>query len=708
MSREFRFTDCGHLVPAAGWQLAAGFFTGQDKADLFGYRPDNGTLWVGRNTGDGFDFQPCGNVTPPGGWQFVAGDFTGNGGNIAGYDPTTGTVWVGVNTGGGFELRQWGTVTPAAGWQFAAGFFSGRAKMDLFGYQPADGTLWIGENNGARFVFRQFGTVIPRGDWQFVAGDFTGNARSDVAGYHPGNGSVWVAESTGNRLELRRWGTLDPPAGWKFAAGFFTSRARMDLVGYQAGDGTLWVGENLGPRVAFRQWAMVESAGSWDLIAGVFDADLWFDVVGYDPADGALSLGRSRFRPIDGYCWPLSVPPGDNVSFMISGHGMSSVVFSRHTSISTAVDAIVMGNRSFVATAQDVPLHASRTGCGWQETFALTVPPSWPSGIYSARCSDPGGDRAEITFVVKPDAAKRARVAVVANVNTWLAYNGWGGGSKYRGLARTSFLRPNPAARPEGESHLTRGELWVLGWLEQEGHRPDVYTDIDFHTGEVGQYPLLVLSTHPEYWTTRMYDNLKAFLDAGGCVAYLGGNGIYENAEYENGGTSMVFRAGVEGGSRADALFRVLVPARPERSLLGVATERCAVTGAAYEVVDAAHPLFAGTGLRTGDPFGEAGLNGKASGLEVDTSDGPGATTIPRACITEDRPVPPSSLPSGLIVLARARADDAGRGAEMVYYNHPGGGFVFSVGSVTFGGSLVVDARIQQIMRNVLQTAGVA
>ena len=36
----------------------------------------------------------------------------------------------------------------------------------------------------------------------------------------------------------------------------------------------------------------------------------------------------------------------------------------------------------------------------------------------------------------------------------------------------------------------------------------------------------------------------------------------------------------------------------------------------------------------------------------------------------------------------------------MIYYNHPGGGIVFSVGSITFGGSLVADWRIQQILRN--------
>jgi hypothetical protein len=38
----------------------------------------------------------------------------------------------------------------------------------------------------------------------------------------------------------------------------------------------------------------------------------------------------------------------------------------------------------------------------------------------------------------------------------------------------------------------------------------------------------------------------------------------------------------------------------------------------------------------------------------------------------------------------------------MTYYDHPGGGFVFSAGSMSFGGSLVVDGKLQRIIRNAL------
>ena len=220
-----------------------------------------------------------------------------------------------------------------------------------------------------------------------------------------------------------------------------------------------------------------------------------------------------------------------------------------------------------------------------------------------------------------------------------------------------------------------------------------------------------------------MYDNLAAYLDAGGSLLYLGGNGIYENGEYEPGQTEMSFRQGIEGGPRVTSLFRVLTPDMPERSLLGVATERCGVQGSAYSIQAADHPLFAGvtvtdrfTGVQrpvvNGDLFGENGINlgygnGKASAWEVDTCNGAGATSVPILCATEDSPIRASVLPAGFVVLAGGEPDLDGPGAEMVFYEHSGGGIVFSAGSLTFGGSLVVDPTIQQLMRNVLTRAGV-
>ncbi|WP_222262828.1 FG-GAP repeat domain-containing protein [Modestobacter marinus] len=717
---ELSMGQWASVTPAAGWVIDAGPFTDATGWDLFGYHPDNGTLWVAENRGDQFAFShPWAAVTPLDGWQFAVADVTGDGrADVVGYHPSNGAVWVGENRGGTFALTPWATLTPAAGWVVDCGFFTGRARADLLAYHRDSGSLWVGENTGSAFVFRgTWATVTPGQDWQFATGDVIGNGTTDVVGYQPDDGSVWVGENRGSSFALTEWATLTPAQGWRIRTGLYTRRDKADLLGYHSGNGSLWIGENAGDRFVLTEQAPpLHPAEGWQVVAGSVNGDLWDDVIAYQPGNGSVWVGVSPTRPIEGYCWPLSARPGESISFHMSHEGAAVASIRRHTSTSGTVDSPEVSSVAFTAQHQAAPATAWRDGCGWDQTFSLTVQPEWTSGIYSAACTDSTGGRCDITFVVKPGDDRRSPIAVLANVNTWLAYNGWGSRSKYSGAARTSFLRPMPNAAPDGDAHLTRGELWILGWLESQGHSPDVFTDIDFHDNgcDPEQYPLLVVGTHPEYWTPQMYDQLVSYLDAGGSLAYLGGNGVFETGEYDADRTAVVFRLGEEGGDREKALFRVL--GRPERSLLGVATERCEVPGSPYEVRAAEHPMFAGTGLSNGDTIGDVGLNrghsagkgnGKASGWEVDTSRGHGATGIPTDCFLSRAVTPPSALPDGLVVLAEGVPDGTAPGADMTYYDHPGGGFVFAAGSLTFGGSLVVDPVLTRLMHNVLGQAGI-
>ncbi len=120
--------------------------------------------------------------------------------------------------------------------------------------------------------------------------------------------------------------------------------------------------------------------------------------------------------------------------------------------------------------------------------------------------------------------------------------------------------------------------------------------------------------------------------------------------------------------------------------LLGVVmTHTGIMTAAPYQVRDAGHWAFAGTGLVDGDLFGTESqherVHGGASGHETDK-------------------VSPSS-PPGTVVLAKGTNPDDG-GAEMVTFETPHGGAVFSVGSITYPSSLLVDAHVSRVTRNVL------
>ena len=121
-----------------------------------------------------------------------------------------------------------------------------------------------------------------------------------------------------------------------------------------------------------------------------------------------------------------------------------------------------------------------------------------------------------------------------------------------------------------------------------------------------------------------------------------------------------------------------------EANLLGVVTTEAGImTAAPYRVLNASHWAFAGTGLSNGDLFGEKSLHervpGGASGHETDKRS-------------------PHS-PPGTELLAKGINRDEG-GAELVCYETPSGGAVFSVGSITWVPCLLVDDAVSRITAN--------
>ena len=132
---------------------------------------------------------------------------------------------------------------------------------------------------------------------------------------------------------------------------------------------------------------------------------------------------------------------------------------------------------------------------------------------------------------------------------------------------------------------------------------------------------------------------------------------------------------------------RYAVRHESEASLLGVVfTPSGAMTGAPYRVIDGGHWVFEGTQLKEGDIFGRESLHrrcpGGASGHETDKRS-------------------PSS-PANTHVLARGMNPDDG-GAEMVIFETPSGGSVFSAGSINYVASLPVDDAISKITDNVVR-----
>jgi N,N-dimethylformamidase len=219
---------------------------------------------------------------------------------------------------------------------------------------------------------------------------------------------------------------------------------------------------------------------------------------------------------IQGYCTPMVVSPGDRIEFKVSASTAYERTFVRLKTEGVSVGLPLSAPETESEGNQEPPDKAWENGCAWLTSFHLDVPLNWRSGMYAAMCTEAGGETFYIVFVVRPDSAVHAEVAALANTITWNAYEGWPGQkSKYDGYPSLSFERPFPSTSPIKNpyvNHVTRAELWVLNWLEDTGYDVDVYSDTDFHNGIQGlaQYRVLILNTHPEYFTTQMMDNLQA------------------------------------------------------------------------------------------------------------------------------------------------------------------------------------------------------
>lgn len=356
------------------------------------------------------------------------------------------------------------------------------------------------------------------------------------------------------------------------------------------------------------------------------------------------------------------------------------------------------------------------------------------SGLYYLHAEGESGAFFAFPWVVAP-AAPGAPIAVLASTNTWNAYNNFGGRSNYinadhlperpvvnarldmtryqaaavysewgrpdEAYLPLSFERPEPCndvprdAEATGplpgrqQCHLAPGEWRALAWLEREGFGYDLYSEHHLHGGalDLDAYRVLIISTHPEYWSRAMYERVKAWVfERGGRLMYLGGNGINCEVEFLDDAT-LRFKSYQPPEPDRPWFGRFARTVESEAALLGVAyTDAGIMTAAPYRVAAADHWAFAGTGLRDGDTFGERSqherIPGGASGHETD-----------KVC--------PAS-PANVVVIARGENPEEG-GAQMVIHEPGNGGAVFSVGSITYPATLLVDGAVSRVTRNVIE-----
>lgn len=280
----------------------------------------------------------------------------------------------------------------------------------------------------------------------------------------------------------------------------------------------------------------------------------------------------------------------------------------------------------------------------------------------------------------------------------------------------------------QADSHL-------LAWLDHQGIEVDLITDDQLDRdglAAIAPYKTVLTGSHPEYHTATMLDALKQYRDAGGGLIYLGGNGFYWRIVRHSEDPSLIEIRRSEDGLRAwaaepgeyynafDGSYGGLWRrnGRPPQQLVGIGfTAQANFVGMPYKRICHAPEFdWVFEGIDT-DTLGDFGFSGNgAAGFELDRCDdkldeGQDITILAQSYDKDDQFIlVPEEILTHLTNLSGGPEDQVKR-ADMVYFKTASGGQVFSVGSITFCGSLPwnnYDNSISTLLGNVIRkfTAG--
>jgi N,N-dimethylformamidase len=181
----------------------------------------------------------------------------------------------------------------------------------------------------------------------------------------------------------------------------------------------------------------------------------------------------------------------------------------------------------------------------WEVAFEFRVPDTLKSGMYAARLRA-GSFEDYVPFTVRPRKGRptTAKIAVLIPTFSYLAYAGTGT-SAFRplslysrhsdgsGVCYSSKLRPITNMRPKIQTNNPwqfMADTHLIDWLEVKNFDVDFLTDEDLHfdgASAVAPYKVVITATHPEYYSMEMLNGLRTYLNGGGRLMYMGGNGFY-------------------------------------------------------------------------------------------------------------------------------------------------------------------------------------
>ena len=404
----------------------------------------------------------------------------------------------------------------------------------------------------------------------------------------------------------------------------------------------------------------------------------------------------------------------------------------------------------------------------WEASFAFTLPNDFKSGVWAARLRNGEGEDYVPFFVRPTPGSATAAAAFLAPTATYMAYGNTHAAytdpfeeikrgflaelqpadlylNQHRELGLSMYdthsdgsdvfyasrHRPILNMRPGTRLWNFNADLHIIDWLHTKAFAADLITDEDLHhegSKLLDPYRVVVTGTHPEYASREMLDALQAYRDRGGRLMYLGGNGFYWQIgfhpaipgvmECRKVGASRSCDAEPAEGYHAftgDPAGTWRRQGRAPQALVGVGmcAEGFDMSGYYLREPGSRDPraafIFEGIGEdeRIGN-FGVAG--GGAAGLETDRMDCDLGTPTNALLLASSHGFSRlyQLLPEEIDYITTAITADENSmvRADMVFFECPNGGAVFSTGSIAWAASLShkgYDNNVSRITENVLR-----
>jgi hypothetical protein len=383
-----------------------------------------------------------------------------------------------------------------------------------------------------------------------------------------------------------------------------------------------------------------------------------------------------------GYTGQASLRPGEELTLYASTTARSFTVSAFRMGWYGGDQArLVWKSKTVRGHRQRKPTLTSPTNtveAGWGSSLGIPTH-DWPEGCYLLRLDAESGAQRYVPVTVR-SASTAGKVVIKNGVQTWQAYNTWGGYDLYHGPAGTGDYANRAVVvsldRPydqNGAFNFLYNERKLIEIAERRG-LPLAYVtgmDIDADPGLLDGASALFSLGHDEYWTPAERQHVTAARDSGMNIAFLGANAMFRRTRLS--GSSLGERRQIicyKTSYTEDPMYgkdNALVTSDwreppnpyPESSLTGTYYESNPVS-AAYVVASPEAWVFQGTGVDKGTRF--TGL----VGIEYDRVN-PGA---------------PMERPIQVLSHSPLTCRGINSYSDSAYYTHSGGAGVFNSGTM--------------------------